>query len=144
MGSPCAAAWGLLNWLHTTILSLCVCVSVCDCADGNSTVSVLQCVLFVWLVSLRFARQEGLSVTVSFCLKLNLHGEILDDLRKSKFHNDHLNKKTPPIDSRKNLICLGWETTDVITESLHYKKKQFTKESRFLSSTIHFFWYWAI
>lgn len=29
MGSPCAAAWGLVNWLHTTILSLCVSVWLC-------------------------------------------------------------------------------------------------------------------
>lgn len=52
--------------------SHCVCVSVCDCADKNSIVSALQCVLFVWLVSLLFVWQKGLRHYMSFCLILNL------------------------------------------------------------------------
>lgn len=69
---PCVIAGGLVNWLQTTILSLCV--SVCECVvkKKNSTVSAFfaQCDWAIW-------DWEWKVFCVLYCLKLNLSNGML-------------------------------------------------------------------
>lgn len=69
---PCVIAGGLVNWLQTTILSLCV--SVCErvVKKKNSTVSAFfaQCDWAIW-------DWEWKVFCVLYCLKLNLSNGML-------------------------------------------------------------------
>lgn len=70
MGSPCAAAPGRLNWFHTTTIRS-LCVSVCACADENSSPSVLQCVPLVLFFFCRPRWRHYFVISTDFTLIVN-------------------------------------------------------------------------